>query len=324
LTDPALENLPRVLIVYYSQSGDVRRATEALVQPLAACGARLHWEELRPQTPYPFPWRNIHRFFYIMPDCVLGHPSPIAPLSPAAWEDYDLVILAWQVWFLSPSLPVQALLRSPDGERLLKNRNVITVCVSRNMWHSASETMKGLLREAGARHVDNVVVTHQGPPLATFVTTTRRLLTGRSGKVLGVLPSAEVGHHDFARLNRLGQALASQGDRLTARESASFLRGLDAVHVNRRYVIPERMARGVFWGWAKALDASGRVWTGFRHFGTFLFGNFLLTMILTGIPLVFLGQWLLSPLLRGWLTKYVAQLEAPTGGPASDWSSTRK
>lgn len=324
MADHAPNGGPRVLIVYYSQSGDVRRAAEALAAPLASHGADVHWEELRPTPPFPFPWRNIHHFFYIMPDCVLGHPSPIEPLSPRAFDDYDLVILAWQVWFLSPSLPVQALLRSPDAERLLKHRNVITVCVSRNMWHSASETMKRMLRDVGARQVDNVVVTHQGPPLATFVTTTRRLLTGRSGKVLGVLPAAEVGDRDFDRLRQLGVALAEQRERIKSREAASYLRGLDAVHVNRRYVIPERMARGVFYAWAKGLEGSGRIWVGFRHIGTFLFGNFLLTMILTGIPLVFLGQWLLSPLLGGWLGKYVAQLEAPTGSPAPDAMSTRK
>ncbi len=306
---------PRVLILYYSQSGDVHRVAEALLKPLAEIGAHVHWESLRPARPFPWPWKNIHYFFYIMPDCVLGHADPLEPLSPPTRDDYDLVILAYQVWFLSPSLPAQALLKSPEAAAILKDRNVLTLCVNRNMWHSASEIMKRLLSQVGARHCDNVVVTHQGPPLGTFVTTTRRLLTGKSGKVLGVLPAAEVGQGDLDRMQRLGEALVAQSDRIAAREPGSFLHGLDAVHVNRPYVLPERAARTMFSLWARGLDGAGRVWIGFRHIGTFLFSLFLLSMILTGIPLFFLGQWLLSPFLSGWLNRYIAQLEAPTGPP---------
>ena len=40
--------------------------------------------------------------------------------------------------------------------------------------------------------VDNVVVTHQGPPLATFVTTTRALFTGKRDRLWGIFPPAGI------------------------------------------------------------------------------------------------------------------------------------
>ena len=71
----------RILVLYYSQSGDVTRAVNAFVEPLAASGAGIVWENLRPKTAYPSPWRSLTRFFGVMPDCVLGDAPEIETLS---------------------------------------------------------------------------------------------------------------------------------------------------------------------------------------------------------------------------------------------------
>ncbi len=57
--------------------------------------------------------------------------------------------LAYQVWFLSPSLPVTAFLKSAAAA-VLKDTPVITFIACRNMWLSAQEKMKVMLRDAGA------------------------------------------------------------------------------------------------------------------------------------------------------------------------------
>lgn len=313
MNTPKNDVRPRVLVIYYSQSGDVRRVAEALLEPLANDGVPVHWEELRPTVPFPWPWKNIHKFFYIMPDCLLGHTIPMETLSTEATSDeYDLVVLAYQVWFLAPSIPVQSFLQQPTVRQFLQGRNVMTLCVNRNMWNSASERMKRILAGIGANHVDNIVVTHQGHPLGTFITTTRRLFTGRAGKVMGVLSSAEVGGSDFDRMHQLGTELVNRQQAIAAREPTSFLAGLDTVSVNRTYVICELAAYYNFAAWAVILDAVGRVWSGLRHVGTFLFANFLLLMILTGIPVVLLGQWLLSPVINSPLNRYIDRLRAPS------------
>jgi hypothetical protein len=45
-----------------------------------------------------------------MPECILGVPPEIEPPGFDPIEPFDLVVLAYQVWFLSPSLPVQGFL----------------------------------------------------------------------------------------------------------------------------------------------------------------------------------------------------------------------
>ena len=72
-------SMKRILVVYYSQSGDVRRAAESFVEPLRSADRELVWSPIVPRVEYPSPWRNIHRFFNEMPECVLGLPPEIAP-----------------------------------------------------------------------------------------------------------------------------------------------------------------------------------------------------------------------------------------------------
>src|SRR5918992_89863 len=175
----------RILIIYYSQSGEVARIAEAFAGELGAAGAEVAWVALRPLTEYPFPWRSLRRFFDAMPETVLGLPPPIDEPNFDPASRYDLVVIAYPVWFLSPAPPVQAFFRTAAAAAL-EGADVITISVSRSMWQNASETMKRLLAAAGACHRDNIVVTHQGSSLATLISTPRALLSGRQNSLLGV------------------------------------------------------------------------------------------------------------------------------------------
>ena len=60
---------------------------------------------------YPFPW-NLYRFFDVFPECVNHEPPEIEKPQFNPDDKFDLVILAYQVWFLAPSLPIQGFLQS--------------------------------------------------------------------------------------------------------------------------------------------------------------------------------------------------------------------
>ena len=306
-----MDPMERVLVVYYSQSGDVRRMADAFVEPLAAAGAEVVWCELEPREAYPWPWRNVHRFFNIMPECVLEEPPEIAPPKVSPEERFDLVVLAYQAWFLSPSLPIQGFFRTEQA-KVLQGRKVITISVSRNMWHRASLRIREMLAGAGAMHVDNVVVTHQGPPLATFVTTTRSLLTGKRDRLWGVFPPAGIREDEALRMRSLGAAVAGQLDALDDPAGRPLLRGRGAVEVNRRYVMPELVAARFFPVWARIIRGLGRWGRPLRHVGIFLFINFLLLMIVLGIPLTLITLPLAYPLVRKRIAARVALLKEPT------------
>lgn len=312
--------MKRLLVIYYSQSGDVRQMAECFVEPLEHAGVETVWECVRPVVDYPFPWRNLYRFFNVMPECVLGDPPEIGPAEFSPDERFDLVVLAYQAWFLSPSLPIQGFLKSSQAD-VVRDRDVITICVSRNMWQRASEQTKKLLREAGARHVDNVVVTHQGPPWATFLTTTRMLFWGKRDRLWNLLPPAGISDEGQQRVRSLGAALAQQADAIG--KGHSLLRGLGAVEVYRRYVVAELVGGQVFRGWAHVIRLLGRLAGPLRFVGVILFVLCLVLLIVVGIPLSILALPLIYLIFRRSLGDYVARLEEPSGRATSEATSQR-
>jgi hypothetical protein len=222
-----------------------------------------------------------------------------------------LVVLAYPVWFFSPAPPIQAFFHTEHAQ-VLCGCKTMTLSVSRSMWNQASLKMKGLLANAGAVLVDQVVVTHQGPGWATFITTTRTLLTGKRDRLWGRFPPGGIADSDFDRLRSLGEAVARQFDALAGSNGRPLLRGLGAVEVNGRYVIAEYVAARVFPYWARAIRLSGRVARPLRHVGIFLFMHFMLLMIVVGIPLTIITLPVVYPFVRKRIAAYISQLKQPT------------
>lgn len=300
----------RFLLIYYSQSGDAARVAEALRESLQAPGVEIVSECIRPVPEYPFPWKSLFRFFNVLPECHLGPPPAISLPAFKSDDNYDLILLIYQVWFLTPSLPIQGFLASPEA-RVLAGRKVITISVSRNMWQSASEAMKKRLRPLGALHLDNIVVTHQGPPWATFVTAPRFLLFGKKNPFWGIFPAAGLSEVELKRVRRLGMAIRERCDRLP--QAQSLLRGLGAVELNRRYLLPELAGWYLFRGWAHFLKGLGKIGQTVRLAGVGLFMLFLVTVVVVGIPLLFLVRLLLYPFVNKMTRSYAERLAEPSG-----------
>lgn len=303
--------MTRILVLYYSQTGQLTSALESMLKPLAArTDVQIVRQNLEPVEPFPFPW-PFFRFLDTFPECVYMDAVPLKPLAFGPEARFDLVILAYQVWFLSPSLPVTAFLKSPAAG-VLKDTPVITFIACRNMWISAQEKVKELLAERGARHIDNVVLIDQGPPWATFVTTPRWLLTGKKAGFWKIFPPAGVSDAEIAAAARFGRALA---DALPQVQSAPgpVLTGLRAAKVNPGYVAGERIARRSFLVWGRLLRAIGPGGHPLRRLVLVVYAVFLVAMILTVMPVSILLRALLRPLLRRKLDAEVARLEAPSG-----------
>ncbi len=139
--------MKRVLVVRYSQSGQLSSVIESLISPLReASEVSIHEVVLKPASAYPFPW-PVTTFFNVFPETVQLSPPAIEPLQVDTQTPYDLVILAYQVWYLSPSPLITAFLKSEEGKRLVSGRPVVTVIACRNMWLMAQEAVKRLLTE---------------------------------------------------------------------------------------------------------------------------------------------------------------------------------
>ena len=66
---------PKILILYYSQTGQTKRIATELFKDSEHL-FELEYEEIRPLKPFPFPW-NSYAFFDCMPETVLMEPCPM-------------------------------------------------------------------------------------------------------------------------------------------------------------------------------------------------------------------------------------------------------
>jgi hypothetical protein len=302
----------RILVIHYSQTGQATRAAKSMMAPLEQHPKfEVVWHNIEPVAPYPFPW-PILSFFDAFPESVHLDPPPVKTGKFDADAHYDLVVLAYQVWFLSPSLPITAFLQSSDA-RVLKGKPVITLIACRNLWLTAQEKIRTLIEERGARLIDNVALIDQGPAWATFVTTPRWVLTGRKDAFWGVFPPAGISDAEIAAAGRFGRALADQHHLIQSGLHTPLLSGLGAVKVNPGYVASERLAHRSFKIWGRLLRAIGKPGNPARRAVLIVYIVFLILLILTVVPLGIVVRALLRPLMRKRLDDEVTKLELPSG-----------
>ncbi|MFH0907928.1 MAG: dialkylresorcinol condensing enzyme [bacterium] len=294
--------MKRVLVIYYSQTGQLRRILDSMLAPLS--GVELTWWELKPRPSYPFPW-PVPRFLDVFPESVLMVPPALEPLPAAPAATFDLVVLAYTVWYLAPSLPVSAFLRSPSAD-VMRGCPVITVVNARDKWLTAQELVKAELGRIGARLIDHVAFIHAGTTLQHTVTTLRWMWTGKK-EAFGCFPAAGVSEEDIRDASRFGRAIHAALERGPV--ESSVLQGLGAVRVDDGTILQEEAARPVFCFWARCIRAAKVA----RRPVLLLFGACLLVLLAIAAPVALLHRLLIAPFTRAARARKRAYYEQPSG-----------
>jgi hypothetical protein len=302
----------KVLVVYYSQTGQLTSVVKSICQAIESDSVQVSYEALRPEPEYPFPW-SLFTFLDVFPESVYLDPPSLKPLQVDAAESFDLIIVAYTVWFLSPSLPITGFLKSSEGKRLLAGKPVITVIACRNMWLMAQEKMKGLLAYAGAHLLDNIALVDAGPSLATFITTPRWMLTGSKGQPGGLLPQAGVAQEDIKNASRFGRAIQQALENDEEKRGRSLLKGLKAVDVDSNLIASEKVGQRSFAVWGKILRKVGPAGDSKRKPVLIVYVIFLIVLIVTVVPLNMLIKRLLRPLSKNKLRQQKSFFEQPSG-----------
>jgi hypothetical protein len=307
-------SLKKILVVYYSQSGQLGELVKNVCAPLEGrTDITLTYLAIEPEQDYPFPWPFL-RFFNTFPETVYADTPRLKALALVDHSRFDLVILAYQVWFLSPSLPVSAFLKTTEAKTLLADTPVITLIGCRNMWLMAQEQMKQQLQQLGAHLIDNVVLTDAAHSAFTFISTPLWMLTGKRGPFLkGLVPAAGISAAELHASRRFGEAIARQLPSRPAGDNSPMLQGLGAVTVNENLISSEKIARRSFMIWGRLLRAIGKPASRPRQMVLLLYIAFLVTMILTIVPLSALLKKLLVPFTRKHIAAQKRYYAAPSG-----------
>jgi hypothetical protein len=253
----------------------------------------------------------LYPFFDAFPEAIYMNGCEVEPLEDLA-DDYDLIILGYTIWFLSPSIPVTGFMQSEQAKRLFKDKPVVTMIACRDMWVMAQEKMKRLLSDVGATLIDNVVLTDQGGSLYAFVTTPRWLLTGKKDPFWG-FPAAGVSDKDIKESSRFGERLLDGLIKGEEKSKQPLLKHMGAVTVNGKLVATEKIATRSFMIWGKLIQKAGAPGSFARKIVITIYAVFLATLVLTIVPLNILVRRLIYPFRKEAIEKSVKFYEEPSG-----------
>lgn len=248
----------KILVVYYTQTGQLKQIVDSIISPLRE-ESSLTLEELKPIPPYPFPWKGMP-FFQVFPESVKEIPCGMESLKVNPDEDFDLVILAYQVWYLSPSIPMSSFLQSEECKRLLNGKPVITVMGVRNMWIMAQERVKARISEAGGRLFGNIVMTDPAPNLASVITIVRWMMKGERSpfRKYGIrFPQAGVPEEEIASASRFGKAIGEAINAGAFDDLQEELVKAGAVKVDPVLYNIEKRGKMMFGIWARMILKKG-------------------------------------------------------------------
>jgi len=285
----------KVLAIYYSQSGQLKDIIEYFCAPLINAGISVEKVDVKMQNDYPFPWTT-KSFFSVMPDCVLGVPAKLVPFAIKE-TSYDLIILGYQAWFLSPSIPFNSLVHHPAVRKVLKNTPVITITGARNMWVNAYEKVKKLLRDADAKLVGNIALVDKHLNLVSIFTIFHWMLSGKKDRYLHIFPKPGVSDADIANTKIFGTVVLPYLQKNEWGGMQAALMSKKAVDLKYHLMFIESKAGVMFKLWANFIAKRKKktVWL-------IVFKYYLLIALFIAAPIVFVIDMLF---FKPFLSKYV-------------------
>jgi hypothetical protein len=280
--------LKNILVIYYSQSGQLTEIVNNIVDHLDQDQVHIDYHEIKMEKPFPFPWTKTS-FFGVFPETYMQIPEKVNAVSEDILNtNYDLVILGYQIWYLTPSLPINSFLNTPDAAKLLSDTSVITVIGCRNMWIMAHEKMKKKLKGLHANLVGNIVLADRHLNHISVITISKWMFSGKKERYLGIFPKPGVSQKDIDESIKFGPIIAShlKANSLNQLQDALLKEG--AVNIKPFLITTDKRANIIFSKWAKLIQSKGEKNSSNRVFWLKLFNYYLLFAIWVIAPIVFI------------------------------------
>ncbi|MBK6633081.1 MAG: hypothetical protein IPG38_01100 [Chitinophagaceae bacterium] len=281
----------KILVIYYTQSGQLENILDHFTAPLIEAGNMVEKVRVHVANDYPFPWTG-KSFFAVMPDCVLGVPTELKPF-PLSEKKYDLVIFGYQAWFLSPSIPANSILLHPSVKAVLKDTPVITITGARNMWISAMQRIKKILKAADAKLVGSIALFDKHHNLISFITIFYWMFKGKKGRLLNIFPKPGVSDADIEHTRHYGTTVQKYCNAQNWDGLQDELIQQKAIEVKYNLMFIESKASKIFAIWANIISKKKKktAWlVAFKYY--LLIALFIAAPIILTIDFIFFKPFL--------------------------------
>ena len=302
--------MKKVLVIYYSQTGQLKSVVESFISQLPDDKIQVDIREIQGVEQYPYPW-GFYQFADEFVEAALVEGAPVNPIQDIE-DDYDLIILGYTIWFLSPSSPIVGFLKSEQAKKIFKNKPVITLIACRDMWVMAQEKMKDLLNNLNAILIDNVALTDQGKGVYSLITTPKWLMSGKKD-AFWFFPPAGILQSDIDAASRFGERLNAQLKLDKEKELKPLLSNLGAVNIDGKLIGLEIIATRSSKIWAKFVKLFGKKKSLGRKIGMSFYIGFLVLLVFTIMPINLIVRKIINKFRKNKLRDLERKYERPSG-----------
>jgi menaquinone-dependent protoporphyrinogen IX oxidase len=213
------EKPPRVLLLYYSYTGQSLKVLEAAGEVFAERGYEVHKAPLEFTDPRyaerfsRFPMRRVWPdMLSVLPAQRRGATGEIRTPDTVRDGDYDLICIGSPTWWQTVSMPMRSFLKSDEARKLFSGTPFAVFVVCRQYWQENLTAVRELAEQQGGRYVDEVHFTYPGDPLRSMLSLTSYLGSGQyREKYLGVrIPSTNVQPEQLEQTRTFAGALADR------------------------------------------------------------------------------------------------------------------
>ena len=220
---------PRVLLLYYSYTGQARKVLEAAGEVFREKGCEVHTAPIQFTDPRyaerfsRFPMTHVWRDFVgMLPAQTAKRTGEIRTPDEVRRDDYDLICIGSPTWWRDVSMPLRSFLKSGEARPLLDGKPFAVFVVCRRYWRENLNAVRKLAEKMGGRYAGGIHFTYPGDQVRSMLSLTSYLGSGEyRERYLGLtMPATNVSEDQLEESRRFAVKLV---DRLRSDRRGSQL-----------------------------------------------------------------------------------------------------
>jgi menaquinone-dependent protoporphyrinogen IX oxidase len=213
------ERAPRVLLLYYTYTGQSLKVLEAAGEEFRKRGCEVDKAPIEFTDPRyaerfsRFPMRRVWPdMLSVLPAQKRGDTGEIRTPDTVRNGDYDLICIGSPTWWQTASMPIRSFLKSNEARKLLEGKPFAVFVVCRQYWVENLTAVRELAEQQGGKFVDEVHFTYPGDTLRSMLSLTSYLGSGKyREKYLGLsIPSTNVQPEQLEQTQKFAADLAGR------------------------------------------------------------------------------------------------------------------
>lgn len=219
MIDNAGTSRPRVLLLYYSYTGQSLKVLEAAGEAFRERGYDVHKAEIAftdrryAERFSRFPMRHVWiDFLRVLPAQTLRATGGIRTPDEVRSGRYDLICIGSPTWWRTTSMPIRSFLVSDEARTLFDDTPFAVFVACRRYWRENLAATRKLAEKRGGRYADEIHFTYPGNQIRSMLSLTSYLATGRyQDRYLGVrIPRTNISADQLVAARQFAESLSDR------------------------------------------------------------------------------------------------------------------